>query len=113
MLQDAGQRLDETLTEEQRKQGWSHPADELTVYSWPQRWSSTSCGFGGIAGQAITTAQTFVVGEPTGSVVVYHSGRFAYLVRRPNATFKEDFNDRKLVGARDYGNTNRGMYEEE
>lgn len=62
--------------------------EEVTVYSWPQVWTNTTCGFPGIGGAALTSAQTVVVMlGGSGPVCVYHAGRFAYLVQRPGKHF--------------------------
>lgn len=74
------------------------------VYSWPQTWPDSACGFpGGLACRAFWEAQTAVLvleAEPIGeksvdaerqTVLVYHQGRFAYLVEGPSDTFWESF----------------------
>ncbi len=56
-------------------------ADECVVRAmFPQTWSSTALGFGGIGGAAMTTAYTCIIEGPAGDVAVYWAGRFAYLV---------------------------------
>lgn len=67
--------------------------------AWPQTWGSTSCGFGGIAGQAFTTAQTVIASGESDAVLVYHGGRFAYEVESPLPTFWEACGQRQLPGA--------------
>ena len=72
----------------------------LQVFSWPQLWGSTGCGFGGISGAAMTTAQTIVVkcmGLKT--IFVYHNNKFAYSVDEPNKEFEKCFSKRQLPGA--------------
>lgn len=55
--------------------------DEVLWYAWPQNWGDTTCGFGGIGLQAVTSAQTIVVEmTPLNEMFVYHAGRFAYNV---------------------------------
>lgn len=57
-------------------------ADDFELYYFEQTWSDTSCGFGGIAGQAMTTENTYVF-IPVGvnqKCFVYFGGRFAYAV---------------------------------
>lgn len=51
---------------------------DCSVYSFPQGWSSTALGFGGIGGQAMTTAQTTVVICESHSAAIYFGRRFAY-----------------------------------
>jgi hypothetical protein len=50
---------------------------DVEVYSFPQTWSSTALGFGGIGGQAFTTAQTVVVSDLQ-HACVYFGGQLAY-----------------------------------
>jgi hypothetical protein len=52
---------------------------DLGVYHFPQTWGDTSLGFGGVAGQAFTTAYTTVVVHYR-DACVYFGGRFAYRV---------------------------------
>jgi hypothetical protein len=54
-----------------------------------QTWGSTALGFGGVGGQAITSAYVIVL-ECMGEFCVYFGGRFAYKVCAPNAKFFED-----------------------
>lgn len=66
---------------------------DCTVAMFPQTWGSTSLGFGGIGGQAITEAYTVVVdSDRAGACAVYFGGRFAYLVEhaRQNPAFRQD-----------------------
>lgn len=64
------------------------------LYSWPQTWGNTSCGFGGIGGKAMTTRQTVVIHDNyTDHWFVYH-GRFAYTITRNHDAIKR-FLDRK------------------
>ncbi len=51
--------------------------DDLAVYAWPQTWSSTALGFGGMGGQALTVAPTTVVVHEN-TAFVYFAGRPAY-----------------------------------
>lgn len=82
----------------------NHPvilAGEVEVYSGPQGWGDTTCGFGGYGGQMITGAQSVVViNDWNGNARVYHGGRFAYQVNRPNELFWRDLANWKLRGAR-------------
>lgn len=76
---------------------------ECEVYSFPQTWGDGSLGFGGISGQAITTAQTVVIlGSNRNDAVVYFGGRLAYHINKPNQRFMEDlhnFSMGKVSGA--------------
>ena len=72
----------------------------LDVTSFRQTWPDASCGFGGIAAQVLTDAQTVVVSAPDRSVaVVYVRGEFAYIVERPNQAFWDAVRDRQAPGA--------------
>jgi hypothetical protein len=60
----------------------------LDVYSFRQAWPDASCGFGGIAAQVLTDAQTVVVSARDASrAAVYVRGEFAYLVAGPPRRF--------------------------
>ena len=65
--------------------------NQLEVYHFPQMWGSTALGFGGIGGQAMTTAYTTVITYGI-EAVVYFNGRLAYRIERVNQTFFEDLN---------------------
>lgn len=69
-----------------------HSAYDISVYAmFPQTWSSTALGFGGIGGQAMTPAYTVIVeSNHTGEYCVYFGGRFAYRVKRLNQKFRDD-----------------------
>jgi hypothetical protein len=69
-----------------------HSAYDISVYSmFPQSWSSTALGFGGIGGQAITPAYTVIVeSDHTGEYCVYFGGRFAYRVKSLTQKFRDD-----------------------
>ena len=60
-----------------------HPTvDDFEVIYFEQIWADTSCGFGGIAGRAITVGDTVVL-RPNGvnqPIFVYFNGRFAYSI---------------------------------
>lgn len=66
-------------------------AGEIEVYSFPQEWSSTALGFGGIGGQAFTTATTVVV-ACRDEACVYFGGSFAYKIAgwRRSEAFSRD-----------------------
>jgi hypothetical protein len=91
MIQTA---LDDATT----RLGFELPA--LDVYSFRQTWPDASCGFGGIAAQALTDAQTIVASARDASrAAVYVHGEFAYLVERPNSAFWDAVRERQLPGA--------------
>ena len=75
---------------------------QLAVYSFRQTWPDASCGFGGIAVQVLTDAQTVVAHWEGGSVAaVYIRGEHAYLVDRPNQAFWDAVGEHRLPGAED------------
>lgn len=77
--------------------------EDVRVFSWPQVWGDCSCGFGGLAGQAITVAQTVVaICNLSGAAAVYHDGRYAYLVERPTDSFLEAFSKQRLPGQAEF-----------
>ena len=63
--------------------------DECEVYLFMQTLGSTALGFGGIGGQAITSAYTTVVLGPCRDAAVYFNGRLAYTVDRISQEFME------------------------
>jgi hypothetical protein len=70
----------------------------MEVYAmFPQVWSSTALGFGGLGGQAITSAYTVVIESQVGmGCCVYFGGRFAYRIAKPNETFYTDIAKRQM-----------------
>ena len=88
----------ECYVEKSRK----HSFYDLTVYSmFVQTWGSTALGFGGIGGQAITSAYVCVIeSNLVGGYAVYFGGRLAYVIERPNEKFMEDITRHRMVDAR-------------
>jgi hypothetical protein len=86
-----------------------HSFYDLTVYSmFPQTWSSTALGFGGIGGQAITSAYVCIIeSNLVGCFAVYFGGRLAYVINRPNEKFIEDIERHRMVDA----NLGKSTYE--
>jgi len=68
---------------------------ECRVYHFPQVWSSTALGFGGIGGAAITEAYTTVV-VLNDVACVYFDGRLAYRIDDFNDTFIEHLKNQKM-----------------
>jgi len=95
----------DTRVEKSRK----HTFYDLTVYSmFPQTWGSTALGFGGIGGQAITSAYVCVIeSNLVGGYAVYFGGRLAYVIDRPNEKFIEDISKQRMVDA----NSGKTTYE--
>jgi hypothetical protein len=79
---------------------------ETKVHSFQQTWGDTTCGHGGIGGQAITSAQTFVF-ESDRAWYVYQAQNFSYQVDDPNQEFLDDLKNWDLVGEVNYD----GQYE--
>ncbi len=90
ILEDAAKRLTEMYGVGEGGLTEKVEVDELAFHSFPQAWGSTALGHGGVGGQTITGAQTFVVGSDWfRAKAVYFGGRFAYLVPYPNPNFWE------------------------
>lgn len=56
--------------------------DDFELFDFEQTWGSTALGFGGIGGQAMTSARTYVFIPMSceEDCFVYFAGRFAYSV---------------------------------
>lgn len=66
-------------------------SDCQVIAMFPQMWGSTTTGFGGIGGAAMTSTYTTVIEcEATQTCAVYFGGRFAYLVPRKLDDDKEN-----------------------
>ena len=105
-----------TLTREERKTAVApadcyiektrkHSLNDITVYSmFIQTWGSTALGFGGIGGQAITSAYVVVIESSLlGVFAVYFGGRFAYKIDRPSERFFADVSNFKMLDVKDVG----------
>ena len=73
--------------------------DNFELYTFEQVWGDTTCGFGGIGGQAITTARTyvFVPMDVNEKCYVYIGGRFAYSCEWSEA-FEKDLMNQNVAG---------------
>lgn len=70
---------------------------ELVVFAmFPQLWSSTALGFGGIGCQAFTQAYTLVIKHQS-MLYVYFDGRYAYCVNEGNDAFIKDVQKCRLA----------------
>ena len=71
--------------------------DDFEVHVFEQTWGSTALGFGGIGGQAMTTANTYVFVPVTcnQNAFVYFGCNFAYEAE-VNSVFKEDLQKRSM-----------------
>ena len=82
--------------------------EDFEIHIFEQVWGSTTFGFSGIGGQAITTANTWVF-VPVGvnqKCFVYFGGRFAYKVDG-NEKFKKDLANQRMSavnGSSQYNN---------
>jgi len=77
-------------------------AYQYDIFCWPQTWPNTACGFGGMAGQAITIAYTVVLRRGN-KVYVYHNGRLAGEGDMRRNRTKECFANKNFPGARETG----------
>ena len=80
-----------------------HSLDDLTVATmFPQTWSSTALGFGGIGGQAFTSAYVCVIeSNLIGQFAVYFGGSLAYVIENPNNVFFAHIAEKKMVDSKD------------
>lgn len=69
--------------------------DDFDLYTFEQVWGSTALGFGGIGGQSMTSARTyvFVPVNCNQKCFVYFAGKFAYAVN-----YSQKFMDDVLKG---------------
>lgn len=73
-----------------------YPDFEMTMFK--QTWGSTALGFGGIGGQAMTSAYTTVVIENySGWCGVFFGERLAYKIKNPNQKFYECIRNGHMV----------------
>ena len=88
----------DTQVEKSRK----HTLYDLTVYAmFVQTWGSTALGFGGIGGQAITSAYVSIIeSNLLGQFAVYFGGQLAYVIERPNKKFMEDIARQQMTDAK-------------
>lgn len=76
----------------------NYPKLEFEAEMFPQTWSSTALGFGGIGGQAITTAYTTVFHETYYDIhAVFFSNQLAYIVKKSNEAFNADLLTRNMA----------------
>jgi hypothetical protein len=83
-------------------------AETLTISRHDQLFSSTACGFPGLGGAAMTTAEVVVAEAPVGGACVYVAGRLCYRVAEPNEAFSADLAAKKLLPAYSY----KGQYDQ-
>lgn len=91
--------IKDDLNEEEKKY-----RPEFTMDMFEQTWGSTSLGFGGIGGQAITSAYTTVVRDIySGWCGVFFDESLAYKIKNPNKKFNEDLLHRQMKPVYQYG----------
>ena len=76
---------------------------DFEMFMFPQTWGDTSLGFGGIGGQAITSAYTTVVTDNTsGWCGVFFNEGLAYTIKDPNQNFYEDLRNMNMRNVREH-----------
>ena len=73
-----------------------HPTlNDFEIHIFEQTWGSTALGFGGMGGQAMTDARTYVFIPVTANqkCFVYFAGRFAYAVPYSETFIKDVINE--------------------
>ena len=87
--------IKDDLSEEEKKY-----KPEFTMDMFEQTWGSTALGFGGIGGQAMTSAYTTVIQDVySGWYGVFFGERLAYKIKKPNQKFNEDVLHRNMKPA--------------
>ena len=77
---------------------------DIKMYMFSQTWASTALGFGGIGGQAITSAYTTVVADTQYNYWgVFFGDRLAYLVLGPNDIFFGDLRAGRMASVAQHG----------
>lgn len=87
VLYDAYGRIDADRVE----QKLHHPLpEEVNLFSWPQAWPNSAAGFDATGEPGPVVRQTHMVkDEITGTVYVYHDGRFVRSIKNPAPSFWE------------------------
>ena len=82
------------INEDIKQRGLS-PCD-FSVYVFPQVWASTALGFGGMGGQSMTKAMTYVLVPDIPGIMclVYFAGRFAYAAPYSESLMTDVYNHR-------------------
>lgn len=75
---------------------------DVKIDHFPQIWGSTSLGFGGMGGAAMTTAYTTVI-ICKENAAVFFGGRHCYSVDGINDAFKEDLKNRIMRSLKEAG----------
>ena len=69
----------------------------LDIRIFCQTWGSTALGFGGMGGQAMTTAATTVVQLDFTHYAIFFGSSLAYVVENPTKEFHEDLQNRRMA----------------
>lgn len=76
--------------------------DQFEIYIFEQIWPSTSLGFGGIGGSAITLANTYVfICTYCNKAFVYFGEHFAYEVDNYNVYFSKDVDKHSMKSVKE------------
>lgn len=96
------------------QQRGKHTVNDFQLVMFDQIWGSTALGFGGIGGQALTEAKTYVFIPQVDNelCIVYFAGRFAYSVPY-SATFVEDVHQQCMAPVYLKNKYKNGIGEEE
>ena len=86
--------------------------DDFEIHVFEQTWGSTALGFGGIGGQAITTANTYVFVPVTcnQNAFVYFGSQFAYEAE-VNSVFIEDLQKQIMKPCNQCGHYRKDIHE--
>ena len=78
------------------------------IYDFDQTWASTALGFGGMGGQKITTARTYVLIPKYNKekAYVYFGGRYAYKCHI-NDRFRDDLFHHRMASVMEMGRYER------
>lgn len=71
--------------------------EDISVIHFPQMWGSTALGFGGIGGQAMTSAYTTVIIDAIGNGAVFFNGTHAYTIKDYNEKFDQDCHGQNMA----------------
>jgi len=73
------------------------PESLFEIHIHYQMWGSTTCGFPGIGGCAMTNAPTIVI-QCNKIARIYHNGRFAYEMDITTPEYKKYLEERRFPG---------------
>ena len=74
------------------------PNNPTEVFCFPQTWGSTSLGYGGFGGSAMSNAHTIIIHAIHDNVYRMYFGciRLAYEIKDPNQLFMEDLRNMQI-----------------